>query len=242
MIERSNADSISLNKYIAGTGICSRREADTMIKEGRITLNGEPTKPGNRVFVGDVVLLDGKPLNDKPAPVYILLNKPPGIVSTTDLAEPRNIIDFIDHSERLFPIGRLDMASQGLILLTNDGDIVNKVLRSTNNHEKEYLVQVKSPVTEEFLESMRSGVPILGTVTKRCQVKQFSDDTFRIILTQGLNRQIRRMCEYLGYEVKMIKRTRIMHMTLSGLKIGDWRNLTDGELRLILEKTENSIK
>ncbi len=242
MPDKSNSDSISLNKYIAATGICSRRDADAMIKEGRVTINGNPTKPGNRVFEGDAVLIDGKPLKAKPKPTYILFNKPPGIVCTTDLAEPRNIISFINHSDRLFPIGRLDMASQGLIILTNDGDIVNKVLRSTNNHEKEYLVQVKSVITDEFLLKMRSGVPILDQMTKPCQVKQVNDMSFRIILTQGLNRQIRRMCEYLGYEVRMIKRSRIMHMTLSGLRIGEWRDLTDGELSLLMERTEYSTK
>lgn len=242
MSEKSNAESISLNKYIASTGICSRRKADLMIKDGLVTLNGVVAKSGNRVGEGDIVLLNGKPLNSKPSPIYILLNKPPGIVCTTDLEEPRNIIDFIGHDKRLFPIGRLDMASQGLILLTNDGDIVNKVLRSTNNHEKEYLVRVKKEIAPEFLQSMSKGVPILGTTTKPCIVKQVNEYAFRIILTQGLNRQIRRMCEYLDYEVGMIKRTRVMHMTLSGLRIGEWRDLTTEELLLLNERTENSVK
>jgi len=239
---RSNEDSISLNKYIANTGVCSRREADTLIKEGRVTLNGQPTKPGNRVFAGDVVLVDDKPLLDEPDASYIILNKPPGIVSTTDLNEPRNIISFINHDKRLFTVGRLDMASQGLIILTNDGDIVNKILRAGNAHEKEYIVKVKSPISEEFVHKMSTGVPILGTVTKPCLVTQIDDYHFRITLIQGLNRQIRRMCEFLDYEISMIKRTRIMHLTLSGLRIGEWRELSEGEVSVLLEKTAHSSK
>lgn len=242
MDNRSNEDSISLNKYIANTGICSRREADSLIKEGRVTLNGEDTKPGNRVFEGDIVLIDGKPLLEEPEASYIILNKPPGIVSTTDLNEPRNIISFIGHDKRLFTVGRLDMASQGLIILTNDGDIVNKILRAGNAHEKEYVVRVKSPVTAEFIHKMSSGVPILGTVTKPCLVTKIDDYSFRITLIQGLNRQIRRMCEFLDYEISMIKRTRIMHLTLSGLRIGEWRELSEEEVSALLEKTEHSSK
>jgi len=238
----TNEDSISLNKYIANTGICSRREADSLIREGRVTLNGEATKPGNRVFEGDIVLIDDKPLKDEPEVSYVILNKPPGIVSTTDLNEPRNIISFINHDKRLFTVGRLDMASQGLIILTNDGDIVNKILRAGNAHEKEYVVKVKSPITPEFIHKMSSGIPILGTVTKPCLVTKMDDYTFRITLIQGLNRQIRRMCEYLEYEISMIKRTRIMHLTLSGLRIGEWRELSEAEITVLLEKTENSLK
>ena len=223
-------DTISLNKFISGTGICSRREADAWIEAGRVRLNGEIARKGNRAGPGDEVLLDGQPLGTRPQTIYLALHKPPGVTSTTDQRDPDNIIDFVGYPERIFPIGRLDKASSGLILLTNDGDIVNEILREENNHEKEYLVTVDRPVPPEFLKKMRSGVPILGTVTKHCAVRQKGKRAFEIILTQGLNRQIRRMCEYLGYEVRTLKRTRIMHLHLGTLKPGQWRELTAAEV------------
>ena len=226
-----NENSTSLNKYISQTGICSRREADKWIEAGRVKINGEVAQKGNRVFEGDEVTLDGKPIIEQPKPVYIAFNKPPGIVCTTDLREPQNIIDYINHSERIFPIGRLDKFSTGLILLTNDGDIVNEILRVENNHEKEYIVTVNKPLTEKFLKKMGSGVPILGTVTKKCKVEQLDTYVFKMILTQGLNRQIRRMCEFLGYRVTNLRRVRVMNIELGNLKLGKWRNLTQSELK-----------
>jgi len=230
-------DSISLNKYISSTGICSRREADRMIEAGRVLLNGEVARKGNRVFPGDEVTLDGEPVGEKPKPVYIALHKPPGITSTTDRRDRDNIIDFVGHPQRIFPIGRLDKASSGLILLTNDGDIVNEVLREENEHEKEYIVTVDKPINERFAQRMQKGIPILGTVTKECEVEPLGKTTFRIVLTQGLNRQIRRMCEYLGYEVRTLKRIRIMHIQLGKLQPGQWRELTPTELNLLKTKT-----
>lgn len=229
-MDKSNENSISLNKYISSTGACSRREADQIISEGRVTLNGVVAKTGNRVFEGDRVLIDNKPLSKKPKTLYIAFNKPTGIVCTTDPKEPKNIIDFINHKERLFPIGRLDKPSQGLIFLTNDGDIVNKILRAGNNHEKEYVVTVKQRLTPTFIEKMSNGIPILGTVTKKCEVIPINEFTFKIILTQGLNRQIRRMCEFLHYDVKKLKRSRIMNVTLGKMKVGEWRLLTNKEI------------
>ncbi len=230
---KDNTISTNLNKYISTTGICSRREAEKMILEGRVTINGKPTQLGNRVFAGDIVKLDGKPLKAKPKTLYIALNKPVGIVCTTDSKEKKNIVKFIGHSQRLFPIGRLDKPSEGLIFLTNDGDIVNKILRAGNNHEKEYVVAVNKPITEDFLKRMANGIPILGTVTKKCKVTQVNTTTFKIILVQGLNRQIRRMCEYLGYKVQKLKRTRIMNVSLGTLKTGDWRELTAPEMNAL---------
>ncbi len=241
-MDRSNDNSVSLNKYISGTGICSRREADRLINEGRVTINGAATRPGNRVFPGDEVHIDGKPLKARPKPLYIAYNKPIGIVSTTDPKEPKNIIDAIGHPQRLFPIGRLDKPSQGLILLTNDGDIVNKVLRAGNQHQKEYIVTVDQPISDRFVQRMRSGIPILGTVTKKCEVEAINQRTFRIILTQGLNRQIRRMCEYLGYKVVRLKRVRIMHIQLDKLKAGEWRELTEAEMDKLLAAVASSSK
>lgn len=190
----------------------------------------------------DVVLLDGKPLKEKPNTIYIAFNKPIGIVCTTDPKENKNIIRFINHPERLFPIGRLDKPSQGLIFLTNDGDIVNKILRAGNNHEKEYRVTVDQPVTRSFIQKMSKGIPILGTVTKKCKVEKVDDYIFKIVLTQGLNRQIRRMCEYLGYEVIRLKRTRIMNISLGNLRPGKWRPLTKKEVEHILELVAQSSK
>ncbi len=244
MEDKNNNDdgSISLNKYISSTGICSRREADRLINEGRVTLNGQPTKTGNRVLPTDVVRIDGQPLLPQPKALYIAFNKPVGIVCTTDPQEPQNIVRFINHPERLFPIGRLDKASQGLIFLTNDGDIVNKILRAGNRHEKEYVVTVNRPITPAFVRDMSRGVPVLGTVTQPCRVRAIDTHTFNIILTQGLNRQIRRMCEHLGYGVAQLKRIRIMNVSLGGLPPGQWRTLTPDELQSIQSMVSRSSK
>ncbi len=232
--------SVSLNKYISQTGICSRREADKWIEAGRVKINGKVAQKGNRVSEDDTVTIDGKPLKERPEPVYIALHKPPGITCTTDRKDKDNIIDFVNHPKRLFPIGRLDKASTGLIFLTNDGDIVNEILREENDHEKEYIVKVNRPITKTFIQKMSSGIPILGTVTNKCIVEQQSKFVFRIILTQGLNRQIRRMCEFLNYKVVTLKRIRIMNVTLGGLKPGQWRNLTKEELRGLRRRIEQS--
>lgn len=232
----------SLNKYISESGFCSRREADTYIEQCRVTINGVEAVKGNRVKEGDIVLVDGEPIRKKKETVYLALNKPRGITCTTDLKDKTNIIDYINFKTRIFPIGRLDKRSEGLIFLTNDGDIVNKILRAGNRHEKEYIVTVDKTITPDFIQKMRSGVRILGTVTQKCFVKQEGPNRFRIILTQGLNRQIRRMCEALGYNVETLKRTRIMGMTLSGLAPGKWRYFTPAEIGTIHEMLKNSSK
>jgi 23S rRNA pseudouridine2604 synthase len=232
----------NLNKYISSSGICSRREAEKFISEGRVTINGKPTQLGNRVAKRDVVKLDGRLVVPQNTTLYIALNKPVGIVSTTDEQEPNNIIQHINYPDRLFPIGRLDKPSEGLIFLTNDGDIVNKILRAGNNHEKEYYVSVNKTITEDFVQKMGNGIPILGAVTKKCFVEKVSDKVFKIVLTQGLNRQIRRMCEYLGYEVTKLKRTRIMNVALGYLQTGDWRELTDEEMNEINKMISTSSK
>ncbi len=237
-----NRDSISLNKYISSTGICSRREADKWIAAGRVKINGVVAQKGNRVNSGDKVTIDGKLLRQKPEKVYLALHKPPGITSTTDRRDKDNIIDFVRYPQRIFPIGRLDKASSGLILMTNDGDIVNKVLREENNHEKEYVVTVDQPVTKTFIRKMENGLPILGTVTKKCQVEKIGPTSFKIVLTQGLNQQIRRMCKYLGYKVRTLKRIRIMHINLADLPVGKWRKLTPqekGELNRLVSGKPN---
>jgi len=234
--------SVSLNKFISSTGRCSRREADQLIASGRVTLNGKVAILGNRVEPGDKVLIDQQPLKSKPPTLYIAFNKPVGIVCTTDQKEKKNIIRFINHPQRLFPIGRLDKPSQGLIFLTNDGDIVNKILRAGNQHEKEYQVTVNQPITDLFIQKMQSGIPILGTVTEPCTVTQLGENTFTITLTQGLNRQIRRMCEYLGYEVTRLKRMRIMHVRLGKLPPGKWRELTRKELKTLRHLIGDSSK
>ena len=226
-------NSISLNKYISQTGICSRREADQWIMDGRVEINGEPTQKGNRVFPGDKVTVDGKPLKNKPKAIYLAFHKPVGVTCTTDRRDKDNIIDFIKFPSRIFPIGRLDKASSGLIFLTNDGDIVNEILREENQHEKEYIVKVNRPISPRFVERMSQGIPILGTKTKRCIVEKQSKFIFRIILTQGLNRQIRRMCEFLNYKVVSLKRVRIMQVQLGKLEIGRWRHLTQAEMSQI---------
>lgn len=241
-MDNTKQPSINLNKYISSSGICSRREAEKFITEGRVTINGKATQLGNRVAKKDVVKLDGRIVEPKNTILYIALNKPVGVVSTTDEREPDNIIEFMNYPERLFPIGRLDKPSEGLIFLTNDGDIVNKILRAGNNHEKEYFVSVDKSITEDFIEQMANGIPILGTVTKRCYIEKISDKIFKIILTQGLNRQIRRMCEYLDYEVTKLKRTRIMNVELGYLQTGDWRELTDEEMKEINKMISESSK
>ncbi|PQJ81275.1 23S rRNA pseudouridine(2604) synthase RluF [Polaribacter glomeratus] len=241
-MDNTKQSSINLNKYISSSGICSRREAEKFITEGRVTINGKATQLGNRVAKKDVVKLDGRLVEPKNMTLYIALNKPVGVVSTTDEREPDNIIEFMNYPERLFPIGRLDKPSEGLIFLTNDGDIVNKILRAGNNHEKEYFVSVDKSITDDFMEQMANGIPILGTVTKRCSIEKISDKIFKIILTQGLNRQIRRMCEYLDYEVTKLKRTRIMNVELGYLQTGDWRELTDEEMKEINKMISESSK
>ncbi|GGB79922.1 23S rRNA pseudouridine(2604) synthase RluF [Dyadobacter sediminis] len=233
---------IRINKYISETGFCSRREADKLVEQGRVILNGRKAVLGDKASAEDQVFIDGKPLVVKKAGVYIAFNKPVGITCTTERHVKGNIIDFIRHPERIFPIGRLDKPSEGLIFLTSDGDIVNKILRAGNNHEKEYVVTVDKPVTAEFVARMSAGVPILGTVTRKCVVRKDSSYVFTIILTQGLNRQIRRMCEFLGYNVQKLKRIRIMNVTLQNLPTGKWRNLTADELKFIQDAVANSVK
>jgi 23S rRNA pseudouridine2604 synthase len=232
-----------INKYLSEVGYCSRRAADQLIEEGRVKINGELPELGTKVGENDIVTVDDQPVG-KPKEdfVYLALNKPVGIVCTTDtVREKNNVVDFINYPERIFPIGRLDKPSEGLLLLTNDGDIVNKILRARNNHEKEYLVQVNKPITTDFLQKMSSGVPILDTITKPCEVTKVNRFTFKIILTQGLNRQIRRMCEHLGYEVVMLRRLRIMNIHLD-LPIGHWRHLTEQELAELNTQLSESSK
>lgn len=229
-----------LNKFVAETGICSRREADSWIEQGRVTVNGQTAALGTQVEAGDDVRVDGRPLGTSKKNVYIALNKPVGITCTTELHVAGNIVDFIGHKERIFPIGRLDKDSEGLILLTNDGDIVNEILRAEHNHEKEYIVTVDRPLTPEFLKGMAGGVRILDTVTRPCTVTQAGRNTFRIVLTQGLNRQIRRMCEVFGYNVRRLQRVRIINVHLGSLKVGQWRDLTVPELRGLLPGSRGS--
>lgn len=234
---------VRINKYLSEIGYCSRRAADKLIEQGRVTINGKVPEMGTKITNGDVVAVDGKEVE---APnkknVYIMLNKPIGIVCTTDTrVEKDNIIDFINYPSRIFPIGRLDKPSEGLILLTNDGDIVNKILRARNNHEKEYIVKVNKPITPDFIYQMRNGIPILDTVTKKCEVEKIDKFTFRIILTQGLNRQIRRMCEYLDYRVLKLRRIRIMNIELD-IPVGEWRDLTKYELKELNRLISDSSK
>ena len=219
------AQSISLNKYLSSTGICSRREADRWIEAGRVTINGAIAQKGNRVETGDAVQLDGKSVGERPAPLYLAFHKPAGVTSTTDAKDPDNIIDYINYPQRIFTIGRLDKASTGLILLTNDGDVVNEILRAENEHEKEYIVTVDRPITPAFVRGMSAGVPILGTRTSPCTVQRLGQRSFRIVLTQGLNRQIRRMCGFFGYTVLTLKRIRIMHIELGDLPVGAYRSI-----------------
>jgi 23S rRNA pseudouridine2604 synthase len=234
--------STRLNKYISESGLCSRREADRFIEQGVVFINGKRAGIGDQVEPNDKVVVNGNRIEPRAAEdaIYIAFNKPPGITSTTERNVKDNIIRYIKHSERIFPIGRLDKDSQGLILLTSNGDIVNKILRAGNEHEKEYIVMVDKPIREEFLEGMRNGVPMLGTITKKCEVHKETDYIFRIILVQGLNRQIRRMCEFFGYEVVQLERWRVMNITLKGLGVGDWRELTDKELAGVFKAIEHS--
>jgi 23S rRNA pseudouridine2604 synthase len=235
-------NSIRLNKYISESGICSRREADKYIEGGHVFINGKRAKIGDQVLSKDRVVVNGLVIEPKKRDTSIILayNKPVGVVSTTEDSTKDNILEHVKHSQRIFPIGRLDKDSQGLIFLTNDGDIVNKILRAGNRHEKEYLVTVDKPLTDQFIEGMGSGVPILGEVTKKCFVKKESPFVFRIILIQGLNRQIRRMCEYFGYQVTKLERIRIMNISLKGIPEGDWRELTKQELEGIAKLIESS--
>ena len=228
-------EGIRLNKYIASSGLCSRREADTLIESGKVTINGEVAVQGSKVMDGDVVLVNGMKVTPDDDMVYIAFNKPLGVTCTTDKRDPSNIIDYIGFDERIFPVGRLDKNSSGLILLTNDGSIVNKLLRAENGHEKEYLVTVNRPYDKNFIRSMESGVPVLGQLTLPCKLKPAGDKTFKIILHQGLNRQIRRMCEYLGYKVTRLKRIRFMNITLGDLETGKWRYLTSSEKKELLK-------
>ncbi len=234
----------SLNKYISESGFCSRREADKYIEQCRVTINGKDAHKGNRVKAGDEVRVDGEIIKKKKqsAAVYMAFNKPKGITCTTDTKDKTNIIDYINYKTRIFPIGRLDKRSDGLIFLTNDGDIVNKILRAGNGHEKEYIVTVDKPITLDFILKMRNGIRIQGVMTQKCFVKQEGDNRFRIILTQGLNRQIRRMCEALEYNVTSLKRIRIMNITLNNLPQGKWRYFTAEEIELINKMVANSSK
>lgn len=232
-----------INKYLSEVGYCSRRAADKLLEGGRITINGEKPELGTKVTSSDEIRVDGKLISESnEKPVYLAFNKPIGIVCTTDTKrEKNNIIEFINYPKRIFPIGRLDKPSEGLILLTNDGDIVNKILRARNNHEKEYIVTVNKAITKEFIQQMGAGIPILDTVTRECFVEQIDKTKFRIILTQGLNRQIRRMCEYLNYEVTKLKRIRIMNIKLD-VPVGKWRSLTPKELEELNHLIEPSSK
>ena len=233
---------VRLNKFLSESGACSRREADELISEGRVTVNGKPAVLGTQVHDGDDVRLDGDrvgPARKKVKPVYIALNKPVGITCTTERHVAGNIVDFVNHSERVFPIGRLDKDSEGLILLTNDGDIVNEVLRAEHNHEKEYVVAVDRPLTDDFVHQMASGVRLedLGQTTKPCKVRKLGPKVFAITLMQGLNRQIRRMCEAFDYQVEGLQRVRIMHIELGQLPLGRWRNLSEQEIAPLLPKS-----
>ncbi len=232
-----------INKYLSEVGYCSRRAADKLIEAGRVKINGQVPEMGTKVGADDIVTVDGKRINDSAEKfVYLAFHKPVGIVCTTDTkVEPDNIIDFINYPKRIFPIGRLDKPSEGLIFLTNDGDIVNKILRARNNHEKEYIVTVNKPITGDFIRKMGDGVPILETVTRKCKVQQMGKYKFKIILTQGLNRQIRRMCDCLGYDVITLKRIRIMNVSLD-IPVGKWRELTSAELKEINRLSADSAK
>ena len=231
-----------LNKYISESGLCSRREADKLITEGKVYINGRLAKIGVDVAIGDVVRVNGRTLEARTADdlVLIALNKPVGVTSTTEAGVKDNIIDYVNHSQRIFPIGRLDKDSQGLILLTNEGDLVNKILRAGNKHEKEYIVTVNKPISPEVLQKMALGVPMLGVMTKKCKIIQESPTKFRITLIQGLNRQIRRMCEHFDYDVVKLERVRIMHIELKGLPLGEWRELNEQELMKLFEAIQDS--
>lgn len=231
-----------INKFLSESGFCSRREADRLISEGRVTINGRVPEMGTKVLETDEIRVDGKLIREnRDKPIYLAFNKPVGIECTTNQSVRNNIVDYINYPERIFPIGRLDKASEGLIFMTNDGDIVNKILRARNNHEKEYIVTVDKPITDRFIQKMGNGVPILDTVTRKCKVEQISKYIFKIVLTQGLNRQIRRMCEYLGYEVTALKRIRIINISLD-IPVGRYRDLTAAEIKELNQLIEPSSK
>jgi 23S rRNA pseudouridine2604 synthase len=233
---------VRINKFLSETGFCSRREADKLIEQGRVTINGIVPEMGTKISMNDEVRVNGKLVREnRKKRIYLAFNKPAGIECTTNQEVKDNIVDYINYQERIFPIGRLDKASEGLIFMTNDGDIVNKILRARNNHEKEYIVTVNRPITDRFIERMANGIPILDTVTRKCKVEQVSKFVFRIILTQGLNRQIRRMCEYLDYEVTALKRTRIINISLD-VPIGRYRELTNKEIEELNQLIEPSSK
>jgi 23S rRNA pseudouridine2604 synthase len=238
-------DSKRLNKALSESGYCSRRQADALIEQGRVTLNNTKVSLGDRVMPGDEIRVDGKLISKSDNLVYIVLNKPIGITCTTDQRIDGNVVDFINHKERIFHVGRLDKPSEGLLLMTNDGDIVNKILRAGNHHEKEYIVTVNRPINNDFIKRMSSGIPLheLDTITKKCKVEQVSRFVFKIILVQGLNRQIRRMCDYLGYDVIKLLRIRIMNISLGNLEVGKWRDLSEEEindLKSAVIESENS--
>ena len=241
ILHTEEKEEIRLNKMLSDRGICSRRKADELIERGEVYVDGERAVMGMKVKRNSMITVSGKETAEDRSLVLIALNKPRGIVCTTDTREPDNVIDFLNYKKRIFPIGRLDKDSEGLLLLTNDGDIVNKILRSGNQHEKEYIVTVNKPVTPEFIKGMSSGVPILGTVTASCELEVLGKCEFRIVLKQGLNRQIRRMCEYFGYKVLNLKRIRIMNIMLGHLKTGDYRNVTDKELEELKRRLEKSV-
>jgi len=241
MKKQETDQGIQINKYISNSGFCSRREADKLVEEARVTINDDLALSASRVMVGDIVAIDGEKLKSNQRPIYIALNKPVGVTSTTDASDKSNIIRFMNHPKRIFPVGRLDKDSEGLILLTNNGDIVNKILRSSNNNEKEYLVTVDKEITYEMIRQMGVGIRILNEVTKPCFVRQEGQRRFRIILKQGLNRQIRRMCDELGYKVKSLKRIRIMHIQLANLAVGKWRYLTPAEMDQLERALENAV-
>lgn len=241
-----NQARLRINKFIADSGLCSRRDADRFVEQGNVYINGKRAQLGDTVKANDLIKVNGQ-IIEPPTPehfVLIALNKPVGIVSTTEDAEKNNIVDFVNHSARIFPIGRLDKDSQGLILLTNKGDWVNKILRAHNQHEKEYIVTLNKPFPDDFLSQMADGVPILGTRTKKCRLQRKGPNVFSIVLVQGLNRQIRRMCDYFGYEVTRLERVRIMNISLKGLALGDWRDLTQQELaeleKLVAKSTDQA--
>ncbi len=239
---------VRLNKFISESGLCSRREADRYIEQGHVFINGRRAGIGDQVKRGDRVRVNGIELEPREAEetIFIALNKPPGITSTTEESVRDNIVKYVNHSKRIFPVGRLDKDSQGLIFLTNDGDMVNKILRAGNNHEKEYVVTVNKPLTDAVIQGMGNGVPMLGVMTKKCKVVQEGVNVFRITLIQGLNRQIRRMCEHFGYEVTKLERVRIMNIGLKGLPLGDWRDLTEQEKNiiyaLVADSSSESVK
>jgi len=239
-LENNNSTGKRLNKYVADSGYCSRREADRLIQEGKVKIDGRVAGLGDRVLPGMKVVCDGKSLSGDGEKVYIMLNKPRGIVCTADPREPMNVVDYVGYPIRIFPVGRLDKDSEGLLLLTSDGEIVNRLLRAAGGHEKEYEVEVDKPLTREFMENMMKGVPILDTVTLPCKLRRTGARSFNLVIVQGLNRQIRRMCEALGYNVQKLRRVRINNLKIGNLQPGQWRELTDGELRALLDSIKDS--